>query len=209
MDASFDMDIGGAMMNQIITTKLQAPTNTSSPSVTGKLFATGYTDKILNKINLDNINTNIINDSDQNKLDESVDTEEIKQQNLLLFLEKIAWYPKVDLESKSEITADNLLSNVYRTIYDDREALTSIKTSNDNTTPTSLDISIPLPVKFSFSMHGISGIKRGDMFSVKGLPSQYSIKNGFFQVVSLKNTIENMIWKTTIEGEFRTIKSAI
>jgi len=209
MDASFDMDIGGAMMNQIITTKLQAPTNTSSPSVTGKLFATGYTDKILNKINLDNINTNVIDDSNQAKLDENVDTEKIKQQNLLLFLEKISWYPKVELESNSEISADTLLLNVYRTIYDDREALTSIKTSNDNTTPTSLDISIPLPVKFSFSMHGISGIKRGDMFSVKGLPNQYSIKNGFFQVTSLKNTIENMIWKTTIEGEFRTIKSAI
>ena len=37
-----------------------------------------------------------------------------------------------------------------------------------------------LPIKFTFTIHGLSGWKRGDKFKVVGLPQRYN--NGFFQV---------------------------
>jgi hypothetical protein len=59
-----------------------------------------------------------------------------------------------------------------------------------------------MPIKFSFTIHGVSGIKRGDKFAVNGIPKAYE-QTGFFQVTSVKHTITDMIWKTEIEGGFR------
>jgi hypothetical protein len=58
-----------------------------------------------------------------------------------------------------------------------------------------------MPINFSFSIHGISGIKRGDRFKVDGIPEKY--KGGFFQVLSVKHTIDGMVWKTEVTGGFR------
>jgi hypothetical protein len=59
-----------------------------------------------------------------------------------------------------------------------------------------------MPIKFTFTIHGISGIKRGDKFKVLGLPKNYE-QTGFFQVTAVKHTITDMLWKTDIEGSFR------
>jgi hypothetical protein len=211
MDANFDMDIGGAMMNQIIGKRLSASSNQSSPSPTGKLFASGSIDKVLNKINYEPPTYKIEENSTSD--DVAPDEEEIRKQNIELFFQKVGWYPKVGIYGAGSINADNFVEvGLYKSIYDDREAFTSIKIESDTKNEIenkNMNVSIPLPIKFSFTVHGISGIKRGDKFSVKGLPKQYSRENGFFQVTSLKHIIENMMWKTTIEGEFRTIKSEI
>jgi hypothetical protein len=60
-----------------------------------------------------------------------------------------------------------------------------------------------MPIQFSFKIHGISGIKRGDMFRINGLPSMYEAKGSFFQPLSVKHTIEGMQWTTEITGGFR------
>ena len=62
-----------------------------------------------------------------------------------------------------------------------------------------------MPIKFSFTIHGVSGIKRGDKFRVNGIPSAYE-RTVFFQVTSVKHVIDGMIWKTEIEGGFRLSK---
>ena len=62
-----------------------------------------------------------------------------------------------------------------------------------------------LPIKFTFTIHGLSGWKRGDKFKVVGLPSRYD--NGFFQVTQINQQIEGMGWKTQIEGQFRNVSS--
>ena len=64
--------------------------------------------------------------------------------------------------------------------------------------------SILLPIELSLTMHGVSGIKRGDKFRVGGIPKAYE-ETGFFQVTSVKQTITDMIWKTEIEGGFSAI----
>ena len=44
------MDIGGAMMNQVIGSRNKVAQNTSSPVIEGKLFARGLSDQVLNGI---------------------------------------------------------------------------------------------------------------------------------------------------------------
>jgi hypothetical protein len=70
----------------------------------------------------------------------------------------------------------------------------AVQTESDGTGPI-------MPIKFNFSIHGVSGIKRGDKFMVTGLPKGY--ENGFFQVTSIKHSISEMMWKTEIEGSYR------
>jgi len=213
MDASFDMDIGGAMMNQIIGKRLASSggstSNNSSAPITGKLFATELTDKILTEIN-----TSLPTVNQPTEPTEVTDEDEIREKNIELFLKKVGFYPKVDLTRDTKINADTFIQNqttLYKGIYDDREIFTSFKVVDDmektkNSSNDNLNVSIKLPIKFSFTVHGISGIKRGDKFTVKGIPRNYSKENGFFQVTSLKHIIENMMWKTTVDGEFRTIR---
>ena len=58
-----------------------------------------------------------------------------------------------------------------------------------------------MPINFTFTIHGVSGIKRGDMFKINGIPKQYA--KGFFQVISVKHTLDGMLWKTEITGGYR------
>ena len=66
-------------------------------------------------------------------------------------------------------------------------------------------LSHPLPIKYSFTILGTSGIRRGDMFNIVGIPEKYK-KYGLFQVNSVEHSIEGMKWETTIEGLYRQIQ---
>jgi hypothetical protein len=63
-------------------------------------------------------------------------------------------------------------------------------------------LSHPLPIKYSFTILGTSGIRRGDMFNIVGIPEKYK-KYGLFQVNSVEHSIEGMKWTTAIEGLYR------
>jgi len=65
-------------------------------------------------------------------------------------------------------------------------------------------LSHPLPIKYSFTILGCSGITRGDLFNVIGIPEKYS-KHGVFQVSQVEHIVENMMWKTNIEGLYRQL----
>jgi len=66
-------------------------------------------------------------------------------------------------------------------------------------------LSHPLPIKYSFTILGTSGIRRGDMFNIVGIPQKYR-KYGLFQVNSVEHSIEGMKWETTIEGLYRQVQ---
>lgn len=66
-------------------------------------------------------------------------------------------------------------------------------------------LSHPLPIKYSFTILGTSGIRRGDMFNIVGIPEKYR-KYGLFQVNSVEHSIEGMKWETTIEGLYRQVQ---
>ena len=86
----------------------------------------------------------------------------------------------------------------YASVYDDKQLLKMAKSDMEEKE----GVSILLPINFKFTVYGVSGIKRGDRFSVKGIPEKYE-KQGFFQVLGVTHTIQGMEWTTEVEGGFR------
>jgi hypothetical protein len=201
MDASFDMDIGGDMMNQIIGKRLSTDTNQSSPTTEGKLFAVGLQDKILNKIEFERKDVTVEDDTAEGE----ENPEEAKEKNLEQFFLKTGIYPQVKLNAAQLQFNGDLDKQAYFISYEDKELFNAYKTGADSSSGD--NVSILLPIKFTFTVHGISGIKRGDKFVVNGLPDKYGKENGFFQVLSIKHVVDGMIWKTTVEGGFRQIRT--
>lgn len=63
-------------------------------------------------------------------------------------------------------------------------------------------LSHPLPIKYSFTILGTSGLRRGDTFNIIGIPSIYA-SQGLFQVINVSHQIDGMMWTTTVEGQYR------
>jgi hypothetical protein len=271
MDASLDLDISSGKMNQVIGSRLKVKANSSSASTVGKLFANGYTDMVLNKIEAEaavatnaatkagaegapqadkkegdtpNVDPKGTQQKEEKGWWESTKDavagagqstglgflssdrgaavekeneanaaiEKAKEQNLQLFLEKVGIYPKV------EFTKDNMDArdpDLYNTVYvgalNDLTIFEGLKLGYENVKDVELNNTGPImPIEFTFTVHGVSGIKRGDKFIIDGLPSKYST-SGFFQVLSIKQSIDGMIWKTEVKGGFRqvSVKTAL
>jgi hypothetical protein len=60
----------------------------------------------------------------------------------------------------------------------------------------------PLPIKYSFKILGKSGLRRGDVFNVWGIPKKYR-DFGFFQIVEIEQTLSGNTWTTSVTGQFR------
>ena len=71
-----------------------------------------------------------------------------------------------------------------------------------NSNGTEQGLGVPMPIKYSFKTVGISGLRRGDMFNIIGIPSKYK-DNGLFQITEVEQTISDMKWETSITGEYR------
>lgn len=191
-DSSLSMDISGAKMNQIIGTRISTKINKDTEPNLGVLFAEDLEDKILREIN-----SKKATDSGGGGGGDPEDDEELKEKNYLNFLNKLGSYPKVTI-SKSDIKSGFDVNKVlYKATYDNGQLLKTASSESPNP-----EVSILMPINFSFSIHGISGIKRGDKFKVNGIPDKYS-KQGFFQVVGVKHTISGMNWTTEVEGGYR------
>lgn len=59
-----------------------------------------------------------------------------------------------------------------------------------------------VPVKFEFTIHGISGLKVGDCFTVRDLPKKYRTK--IFQITQINHEVSEL-WKTTVEAQMRNV----
>jgi hypothetical protein len=209
MDATLDLDISGAKMNQIIGNRLGQKTNGSSPSVNSKKQAGLFTDEpdlVLNSIKKKQgttVTTTQAPTSEQ--VEAAAEAEEeaakkAKEKSMQLFLSRIGYAPRVQILPSDDFNQE-LGAMTYITAYNDQLVFESLKNGND-VAGEPQGVSALMPIKFGFSIHGVSGIKRGDKFRVGGIPTAYE-ETGFFQVTSVKQTITDMIWKTEIEGGFR------
>ena len=210
MDASLDMDISGAKMNQIIGNRLGQKVNGSQTQANTKekhgLF-TDMGDLVLKTIEtkrgqvVQKDNKKVVSKSDKAKAAKEA-AEKAKEKAMQMFLSKIGYAPKIQLTESGPF--DNTLEEMtYITAYNDQLVFESLKNGNDtDIKDESGGVSALMPIKFSFTIHGVSGIKRGDKFNVLGIPKAYE-QTGFFQVLSVKHTITDMIWKTEITGGFR------
>jgi len=66
-------------------------------------------------------------------------------------------------------------------------------------------LSQPLPIKYTFTIMGNSGLRRGDMFNIVGIPSKYKDR-GLFQINAITHSIEGMQWQTQVEGLYRQVQ---
>jgi hypothetical protein len=108
----------------------------------------------------------------------------------------------VNLQDSSNYSQD-LFELCYLGAFHDSNIFSAFKSGNDELKKKK-KASPLMPINFSFTIHGISGIRRGDMFKVNGIPTIY--ENGFFQVLSVKHTLEGMSWKTEVTGGYRNNK---
>ena len=60
-----------------------------------------------------------------------------------------------------------------------------------------------LPIKFNFTIHGVSGLRVGDTFVINDLPLDY--KNKLFQITQVGHEIGTNLWSTTVEGQLRNL----
>jgi hypothetical protein len=209
MDASLDLDISGAKMNQIIGNRLGKKVNGSKPKVDSKkkkgLF-TDLEDLVLKSIEqkqgdeVKDTSTEVTKTASEKKAEEDAAAKKAKEKSMQMFLSKIGYAPKIGLLPSADFSK-SLEELTYITAYNDQLVFESLKNGNDIVVEKN-GVSALMPIKFSFTIHGVSGIKRGDKFRVGGIPKAYE-ETGFFQVTSVKQTITDMIWKTEIEGGFR------
>lgn len=64
-----------------------------------------------------------------------------------------------------------------------------------------------LPIKFNFTIHGVSGLRVGDTFAISDLPLKY--KNKIFQITQISHEVSTNLWQTTVEGSLRNLDRTI
>jgi len=64
------------------------------------------------------------------------------------------------------------------------------------------NLSHPLPITYQFKTMGVSGLRRGDMFVIDGIPVKYK-NNGVFQITELEQVVEGSLWTTSVTGKYR------
>ena len=193
IEASLDLDISGAKMNQIIGQKLGQTINGDSGRPPKTLFQSGLTDTYGVTIKEKQIDT-----GDENT-QTAADEESIAEENLNMMLGKVKYYPKVTLTDKTSLSGE-LYDMCYLGAFADSNIFSAFKNGHDQLDEKNTASPL-MPINFTFKVHGVSGIRRGDMFKVRGLPTIYN--NGFFQVLSVKHSLQGMEWTTEVTGGYR------
>ena len=110
-----------------------------------------------------------------------------------------------ELNDQDELTnLINLKQNFMIYSFDDTEFLDRLKREAFGNKGEG-SLSHPLPIKYSFKILGNSGIRRGDMFNILGIPAKYAAK-GLFQVTQIEHSLEGNQWFTNITGDYRQIQ---
>ena len=206
IDSSFDLDIGGAMMNQIIGQRLNRSINSDAKPISNTFFD-------IRKRDLLSVTIEERTSSNDESITENTedDEETLKEENLNVLLGNLFLYPRNIIkvtggkcnQSTTTTAKDGLYNALYLGAFKDSNIFSALKVGDINKKVQQPQISPLMPINFSFTIHGISGIKRGDKFKVNGIPKKY--ENGFFQVLSVKHTLDGMMWKTEISGGYRRV----
>jgi hypothetical protein len=120
-------------------------------------------------------------------------------------IEKIDVVPNYGLFKIEKLEAGSIRNDIKKSFFvhclDDTDFFEKMKNyyfeSKSGTT-----LSPPLPIKYSFTILGNSGIRRGDTFNINGIPKKYK-NSGLFQVTEVEHSISNMRWETTVTGQYR------
>ena len=131
---------------------------------------------------------------------EPLDDSEKKQVAIDVLLNRLYLYPKVEYAYHYHVENKDLYDVCYVGAFKDSDTFAKLKKKELANLPNRSSL---LPIEFTFTIHGISGIRRGDMFRINGLPSVYSREGSFFQVLSVKHSVSDMKWTTEVKGGWR------
>jgi len=136
--------------------------------------------------------------------------DEVKQQNFDAFTQNAGVYPMViDRKNVTENFGDwfsRLFSEPSSTndigeylligTYDDSSIFRMVYMGSSGNT-----LGILMPINFTFSVHGVSGLRIGDIFALKDLPNPFT--ESIFQILDVSHEISNGQWLTTARAGFR------
>ena len=138
-----------------------------------------------------------------------------EQAKLTSNFEKIAIFPNplmvsVNVTSDSIKSQDTFAPGASLRIYTLNDGNYFDRLRNDAFSPQDTGknkrLSHPLPIKYNFTTIGVSGLRRGDMFNILGIPDKYE-KHGMFQITQIEHELSGMEWKTSVTGEYRQFNS--
>lgn len=131
------------------------------------------------------------------------------EQRVTTNLEKIDVIPKPNkFKLENSLKTQNIREEVKKNFWvyclDDTDFLEKMKSYYFKEKGSGA-LSHPLPIKYSFTILGNSGIRRGDTFKIDGIPRKYAEK-GIFQVTGIEHSLSGMTWETTVEALYRQIE---
>lgn len=220
LTAGFSMDIPGAIFNRVLASRLSSSNNKSEYQFVSEgvnlskgIFASNP-DPIAKK--LANIENKEIKESDVTK---PVDRFDQIEKNLNLFLRNASFITTKINDVRGTSAGDKLSSWVrgllgqssipddfFVGIWSDANLFTSLeyKYFKDIVKdPTAMGRGQLLPIKLTASLIGISGLRVGDIFLIKGAPNQFDSYP--FQIVNINHEISDQ-WITNIEAKLKNIK---
>ena len=212
ISTTFNMEMSGKMINKVVSERLGAKTDTTgttvkdTPGTLVKDLVVTSLEVTEAKKDKDKANektkSNDIGEVDQDEIDKK------KVENLARFLEKVAIVPNPRFISSQVENESDFDKCIIVAAYDDMALFESLKMGNENTTiDGSSGIGVLTNIQFGFTVHGISGVRRGDTFKINGSPYGY-VSKGFFQVTNIKHTLSGNFWTTEITGGFRPMRTA-
>lgn len=191
LNTQFSVEVSDQKMNQVISERNAADINSDLKPI-GSFSENPIKDKVLLAIN--DTSTAGETAGPQSGTADDADT---KGETLELFLDKITLLPKAKYVTNDTIELKDIYDACYFASFDDKTIFSLLKATDNKTRK---EVSPLLPVDFTFEINGISGFRRGDLFTVKGLPKRF---DGYFQVKEIKHSIQNMGWTTTVVGGYR------
>lgn len=153
--------------------------------------------------------------SESDFLQQERESEQLKQNTLQSNINKITVLPLTTLESDSvdeffrdkELLKEDWIRGRFAIhAFNDTDFFDTLKIkkmyNKYGDSKKQEGLSTLIPIKYSFTIFGNSGIKRGDMFRITGIPKKYS-ERGLFQVTEITQSVTTSGWVTEVVGQFR------
>jgi hypothetical protein len=212
LSSELSLDIPGAMKSMIVGKRSDSKPDAISEGNLPfqSIFATKQDPvlKLLESFQIDNSTTppSITEEPDEDAEDQA------RKKNYEVFMSKATVVPKVKDRTASKDAAEGGWYNPFSNADVNIEEIVNVVAWSDPDVFRALDKGDPnskkannvlVPITFTFTILGLSGIKTGDMFRIEDLPAKF--KDSVFQVVEVSHELSENLWKTTVVGKMRNI----
>lgn len=214
LTSELSLDIPGAMKSMIVgkrsAGKVDAISEGNLPFQ--GLFATKQDPVLALLESFQPKEASAITDEDENK-GEAEKEAEARKKNYEIFMSKATVVPKIkDRDADDMDAAEGAWYNIFNNADANIEDVVTVISWSDPDIFRTLDKNdgnakkannVLIPITFTFTTLGVSGIKTGDMFRILDLPKQYT--DTVFQVVEVSHELSDNLWKTTVIGKMRNL----